>query len=249
MTAAEISEKGGEEMSDLNEFTFWCASCVQNPKNCAYPEKVVVTDATSFNEMAHFDHVSATYKNNYRSNETFEESEVQSGDVDNDKVTDPKDWVLREDIHRIFEGVPHIISESKNHMKPKGAKPPAPRYHVFWKALRETDYIAYAAFKERLQRRFPFLDPKALDAARYFDGTENPNAVFYPGMITINEFMDRLEAEERESEESTAADTIAEGTRNSTMFHFAVRTLKRYGNSEDARGLFREESEKMRSRS
>ena len=56
--------------------------------------------------------------------------------------------------------------------------------------------------------------------------------------------MDRLEAEERESEESTAADTIEEGTRNSTMFHFAVRTLKRYGNTEDARGLFREESEK-----
>lgn len=129
-------------------------------------------------------------------------------------------------------------------MKPKGTKPPAPRYHVFWKALRETDYTAYAAFKERLQRRFPFLDPKALDAARYFDGTENPNAVFYPGTITINEFMDRLEAEERESEESTAADTIAEGTRNSTMFRFVVRTLKRYGNSEDARGLFREESEK-----
>ena len=244
MTATEISEKGGEEMSGLNEFTFWRASCVQNPKNCAYPEKVVVTDATSFNEMAHFDHVSATYKNNYRSNETFEESEVQSGDVDNDKVTDPKDWVLREDIHRIFEGVPHIISESKNHMKPKGTKPPAPRYHVFWKALRETDYTAYAAFKERLQRRFPFLDPKALDAARYFDGTENPNAVFYPGTITINEFMDRLEAEERESEESTAADTIAEGTRNRTMFHFAVRTLKRYGNNEDARDLFREEADK-----
>lgn len=109
MTAAEISEEGGEEMSGLNKFTFWRASCVQNPKNCAYPEKVVVTDAASFNEMAHFDHVSATYKNNYRSNETFEESEVQSGDVDNDKVTDPKDWVLYEDIHRIFEGVPHII--------------------------------------------------------------------------------------------------------------------------------------------
>ena len=231
-------------MAGLNKFTFWRASCVQNPKNCAYPEKVVVTDAASFNEMAHFDHVSATYENNYRSNEAFEESEVQSGDVDNDKVTDPKDWVLCEDIHRIFEGVPHIISESKNHMKPKGTKPPAPRYHVFWKALRETDYSAYASFKERLQRRFPFLDPKALDAARYFDGTENPNAVFYPGTLTINEFMDRLEAEERESEESTAADTIEEGTRNSTMFHFAVRTLKRYGNSEGARGLFREESKK-----
>ena len=232
-------------MSELNEFTFWRASCVQNPKNCSYPQKVVVTDAESFNEMAHFDHVSATYKDCYRSNETFEESEVQAGDIDNDKITDPKDWVTRDDIHRIFEGVPHIISESKNHMKPKGTKPPAPRYHAFWKAVRETDYAAYAAFKERLQKRFPFLDPKALDAARYFDGTENPNAVFYPGTMTINEFMDRLEAEECESvEESADLDVIPEGTRNSTMFHFAVRTLKRYGNTEDARRLFREESDK-----
>lgn len=39
------------------------------------------------------------------------------------------------------------------------------------------------------------------------------NAVFYPGTLTINEFMDRLEPEEPESEESTAADTIEKGTR------------------------------------
>ncbi|MBR1812155.1 MAG: DUF3987 domain-containing protein [Clostridia bacterium] len=226
-------------MSDMNEFTFWRASCVQNPKNCSYPEKVIVRDAESFNEMARFDHVAAKYKDCYRSNDTFEESEVQSGDVDNDDVPNPDDWVLREDIHRIFEGVPHIISESKNYMKPKGTKPPAPRYHVFWKALMEMDPAAYAAFKERLHKHFPFLDPKALDAARYFDGTENPNAVFYPGTITINEFMDRLDAEEQPS-----AETIAEGTRNSTMFHFAVRKLKRYGNTEEARELFRKESDK-----
>lgn len=232
-------------MSDINEFTFWRASCVQNPKNCTYPEKVIVRDAESFNEMAQYDHVAAKYKNCYRSNDTFEESEVQSGDVDNDDVPNPDDWILREDIHRIFMNVPHIISESKNHMKPKGTKPPAPRYHVFWKALMEMDPVAYAAFKERLHKHFPFLDPKALDAARYFDGTENPNAVFYPGTITINEFMDRLEAEEQEAtKEQTTTETIAEGTRNSTMFLFAVRKLKRYGNTEEARELFRKESDK-----
>ena len=44
-------------MPNINEFTFWKASCVQNPKNCIYPTKVIVTDADSFNEMAHFDHV------------------------------------------------------------------------------------------------------------------------------------------------------------------------------------------------
>lgn len=49
-------------MSDINEFTFWKAACVQNPKNCTYPTKVLVTDADSFNEMAHFDHVTAEYE-------------------------------------------------------------------------------------------------------------------------------------------------------------------------------------------
>ena len=235
-------------MTDINEFTFWRASCIQNPKNCSYPEKVIVNNADDFNEMARFDHVPAKYKNGYRSNGTFLKSDVQAGDVDNDDEPDPNNWILREDLHRIFNGVPHIISESKNHMKPKGAKPPVPRYHIFWKAVPETDYKAYAAFKERLYRRFPFLDHKALDAARYFDGAENPNAEFYPGTKTINEFMDRLEAEEAEFAntipEGTQDSIIPEGTRNSTMFHFAVRTLKRYGNSEDARERFRKESDK-----
>ena len=229
-------------MSDLNEFTFWQAACVQNPSNCSYPEKVIVRDANAFNEMARFDHVSATYKNCYRSNETFQGSDVQSGDVDNEKVSDPNEWITLEDIHRTFEGVPHIISESKNHMKPKGSKPAVPRYHVFWKAVMETDYKAYAALKERLYQHFPYLDPKALDAARYFDGTEHPNAVFYPGTMTINEYLDRLDADT--ADEAFDDDSIMEGTRNSTMFRFAVRTLKRYGNSEDARDRFRKESDK-----
>ena len=68
-------------MSDINEFTFWKAACVQNPKNCTYPTKVLVTDADSFNKMAHFDHVTAEYENCYRSNDTFLQSDVQSGDV------------------------------------------------------------------------------------------------------------------------------------------------------------------------
>lgn len=233
-------------MPDLNEFVFWRAHCIQNPDNCLYPEKVIVRDAATFDKMAQYDHVSATYKNSYRSNDNFEESRVESGDVDNEDVTDPNDWITREDLHQIFAGVPHIISESKNHMKPKGNKPAAPRYHIFWAADRETDYNAYAALKRKLYQRYPFLDKKALDAARYFDGTENPNAVFYKGTITINEHLAKLETEEQAEREFAAlpTDTIPEGSRNSTMFHFAVRTLKRFGNTEDARDRFRRESEK-----
>lgn len=230
-------------MPDLNEFTLWRAYCTQNPKNCLYPEKVVVTDAASFNAMARYDHVSAQYKGSYRGRGNFLGSDVQTVDVDNDGVTDQKDWITREDIHRMLAGVPHIISESKHHMKPKRDKPPAPRYHVFMKADMETNADAYVALKERLYSHFPFIDPKALDAARYFDGTEQPNAAFYPGSMTINALLAELDAGQ-EADEPEFDAVIPEGTRNSTMFLFAVRTLKRYGNCEDARERYREESQK-----
>lgn len=228
-------------LPDINEFTFWRADCVQDPYNTMYPTKVVVKDAEGFNEMAHFDHVSATYEGSHRGNKTFIESTVQSGDVDNENVSDPNDWITRDDLHRIFDGVPHIISESKNHMKPKGDKPPAPRYHIFWAADKETDYKTYAAFKQKLHSHYPFLDPDALDAGRYFDGAEHPNAVFYPGSITINEHIRRIESEKIEE---PFDDVIAEGTRNSTLFHFAVRTLKRYGDSDESKDRFQSEADK-----
>lgn len=233
-------------MNDLNTFTFWRASCVQNPKNCYYPEKVIVRSAEDFNAMAMFDHVCAQYKGNYRGNENFECSNNYGFDSDCKGITDPEKWITKEVLHQIFEGVPHIISESKNYMKQKGNEPPAPRLHIELIGEMVTDSVAYAALKERVYRHFPFFDPKALDAARYFDGTEHPNAVFYPGTMTINSFLDRLEADEAQapSMPDLPSDSIEEGTRNSTLFHFAVRTLKRYGNSEDARARFRQESEK-----
>ena len=79
------TEQGKEVKAtpDLNEFVFWRADCMQDPKNCSYPHRVVVTDAEGFDAMARYDHVSATYENSYRSNGTFEASTVQSGDVDN----------------------------------------------------------------------------------------------------------------------------------------------------------------------
>ena len=96
MNAVKFSRKGGsQKMTDINEFTFWKASCVQNPKNCTYPTKAIVTAADSFNKMAHFDHVTAEYENCYRSNDTFLNSDVQSGDVDNDNVGNPEEWITK----------------------------------------------------------------------------------------------------------------------------------------------------------
>lgn len=230
-------------MAVSNEFTFYKADCTQNVGNCIYPHKVVVTNADEFNDMAKYDHVCAEYCDNYRDNKNFLWANTLPADSDNDGVTDSSEWITPEDIHQMFIGVPHIISKSKNNMKPKGNKPAVPRNHVFFAIEPETDREAYAALKKLLHKHYPFFDSKALDVGRYLDGTENPDAVFYPGTISLNEHLARLEAEE-EKFFNEDIDVIPEGSRNGTMFRFAVRTLKRYGNCEESIKRFRTEADK-----
>ena len=55
--------------------------------------------------------------------------------------------------------------------------------------------------------------------------------------------MARLEAEEQKAANDDI-DVIPEGSRNGTMFRFAVRTLKRYGNCEEAIKRFHLEADK-----
>lgn len=230
-------------MAVSNEFTFYKADCTQNVGNCIYPHKVVVTNADEFNDMAKYDHVCAEYCDNYRGNKNFLWANTLPADSDNDGVTDSSEWITPEDIHQMFIGVPHIISKSKKNMKPKGNKPAVPRNHVFFAIEPETDREAYAALKKLLHKHYPFFDSKALDVGRYLDGTENPDAVFYPGTISLNEHLARLEAEE-EKFFNEDIDVIPEGSRNGTMFRFAVRTLKRYGNCEESIKRFRTEADK-----
>lgn len=230
-------------MAVSNEFVFYKADCTQNKENCIYPHKVVVTNAEGFNEMAKFDHVCAEYRGNYRGNNNFIWANTLPADSDNDEVTDSSEWITPEDIHQMFKGVPHIISKSKNNMKQKGNKPAVPRNHVFFAIEPETDRESYAALKKLLHKHYPFFDSKALDVGRYLDGTEKPDAEFYPGTISLNEHLARIEAEE-EKFFNEEIDVIPQGSRNGTMFRFAVRTLKRYGNCEDAIQRFKAESDK-----
>ena len=50
--------------------------------NVYYPNKVDVTDERSFKKAVSFDHVAASYKNNYRSNVNFIESDHISMDCE-----------------------------------------------------------------------------------------------------------------------------------------------------------------------
>lgn len=53
-----------------------------------------------------------------------------------------------------------------------------------------TDPENYKNLKKQINSIFPYFDTKALDAARFFYGTKDPQVQFHEGTITLNECLD-----------------------------------------------------------
>lgn len=224
-------------------FKFCVSDSYQDVSNCMYPHHVEVRSADDFIEMAKHDHVCASYKNNYRSKENFLESNVHGFDLDNDHTEDPQEWLTDKHLEKMFDGTSMMITESRNHMKWKGKYSPRPRYHIFFISNTETDHVKYSKFNERVLHHFPFFDANAIDSARLYFAVDNAVAYFYPGTMTLDEFIEGLE-EEEDFDAGLEKDTvIKEGTRNDTMFQYGVRTLKRYGDTDESYQKFLEKAD------
>lgn len=228
-------------MTENTPITVYTANCMGNAKNCLYPNKIQITDDASARLAFSKDMVCAKYKNNYRSVNTFKYANALPGDCDNDHSDEPADWVTPEDIADLFADVSYVLHYSRHHMKPKGEKSARPRFHLVLLCKSETDVERYVALKKRLLAAFPFFDPKAMDAARFLFGTEDPEVIYHPGTITLNAFLDDWESAHAFAE---LDNIIPEGSRNSTMSRIGARIIKRYGDTTEARELFFRESEK-----
>lgn len=230
-------------MAVKNVFNFYSSDSYQQVGNCLYPYHFIVKSAEDFKEMASHDHVCVMYKNNYRGIENFVESNVHQYDVDNHHSENPDAWITDEQLHLAFEGVPHIISRSRNYMKQKGNYSPRPRYHIAVIGERETSPEEYVKFNARVLKQFPYFDAQALDAGRFFFGVKDVVAEFYSGTITINELIEELESEEDFDAHIEKDTTIHEGSRNKTMFQYAVCILKKYGDTDETYEKFLERAD------
>ena len=214
-------------------FRMYYADCVGVKSNCLYPHEVDITGAASLEEAAAHDYVCATYKGNYRSNDNFEVSDCLAVECDNDHSDDPTDWIWPKDVAEAFPGVEMAFHYSRHHMKPKNGKSARPRHHCFLRIRPVMSAAEYAAMKQRVYGVLPLFDKKAMDAARFFFGTSSPKVEYFPGDRTLDDF---FEAEEEDFD--AGMDAIPEGSRNDTMFRWAVRAMKRYGNTEETRRQF-----------
>ena len=222
------------------KFTLYASSTSGNLSNCIYPREIVVTDESSMLDAIKYDHVSAKFKNNYRSKGNFTKSDNAVLDCDNDHSDDPKDWVDVEDVASTFHDIPFVAAYSRNHMKQKGKGAPRPRFHVYFMISEIADANKYAQIKQKISQAFPYFDTNALDSARFIFGTSSPNIEIHDGSKSIEDYLETADFEKWDS----STDEVPEGTRNSTLSRYAGRVIVRLGNTDEAHALFRKQADK-----
>nr|DAY89706.1 MAG TPA: dsDNA helicase [Caudoviricetes sp.] len=221
-------------------FTLYRSNCLEVPENCTYPHKVEVTGKDSLIEAVKHDYVCAEYQGNYRSNDNFIGSDCLPVDCDNDHSDDPDEWVYPSDVATAFPGVAFAVHYSRNHMKAKGGKAARPKFHVFFAIDRVIEPGQYSEMKKLVNSIFPYFDTKALDAARFFFGTKEPEVEIFDGPMTLTTFLTDDDFDADMDSGSYGDIVIPEGSRNATLSHYAGRILKRFGNTDEAHKHFAE---------
>ena len=223
-------------------FTLYHSDTNGRASNCSYPHVAEVHDEESLAAAVRFDYVAVEYKNGYRNNANFIQTNCLVLDCDNDHSEDPTEWITPQQLREALPDVTFAVHYSRNHNKVKNGKTARPKFHCFFPIPVQNDSASYSAMKRQVQTIFSFFDPNALDAARFFFGTPQPEVEFFPGELTIADYLAEYAFEAMEMAESS--NTIPEGSRNSTLSHFAGRVLKRYGNTEAAYEAYRTEAAK-----
>ena len=205
----------------------------QNARNAVYPHKIVISNTEDLKIAVSYDHVCAEYKDNYRKNANFIQADCNMFDVDNSETDNPDEWITPEAVRKAFPDVPFYVSYSRSHMKQKGDKAPRPKFHLYFPDVEFSDSKKYSRHKKAVCDYFKKFDQTAKDAARFFFGVENPKVEFYDGNTLLFDFMQAVsvseEANQKLVDTETKLDNIPEGQRNTTMHHYALNVLTRYG--------------------
>ena len=230
------------------ELILYTADCTGKAANCLYPHEKKITNQKELVDAIAQDQVFAKYKDSYRSNENFLSASVIPLDCDNDHTEKPEEWLAADKLTEIFEDMQFVLIPSRNHMREKNGKAARPKYHVLFPVAEYTDPTLYAAVKSAIQKKYPFFDDNAVDAARFFFGNKcaEDDVVWHDGFLQIDEDLDETDMLEQEEAAMPIymGGSITEGSRNNTMSHFAGRVLKKFGITDKARQLYIERAEK-----
>lgn len=182
---------------DYASFDLCYANCKQQAQNKYYPNAKLIKTPEDLWRATVNDYVCAYYQGDKRGDKenkndsNFITANVLPMDCDNDHSADPAAWKTPDDVADAFPDVPFWIVFSRNHNKSKHGTEPRPRFHVFFPHKPISDPAAYKDFKRRALAVFPWFDPEAVDAQRFFYGSSTgPESVDYvPGSVSILDFL------------------------------------------------------------
>ena len=223
-------------------FTIYYSDVTGVPSNCNYPHKKKVIDEESLKEAISRDYVCAEYKNSYRNNDNFVGSDCLPVDCDNDHSDNPDEWITPNEIKEAFPDVSFAIHYSRSNNKEKNGKSARPKFHVLFPIDYESDASKYKEIKQKVSSLFPYFDTNALDSARFFFGTKETNVEIHKGSMNLTEYLNSDLFEAIEMNKMPEGFVIKEGSRNSTLSHFAGRVIKKYGDTEKAYEVFMEKA-------
>jgi P4 family phage/plasmid primase-like protien len=226
-------------------FTLYSADIAGNPSNCSYPHRHDVTDEAGLKAAICHDYVCAEYKNHYRNNDNFIGSDCLPVDCDNDHSEEPSDWITVDDVAAAFPGVTFAVHYSRHHNREKNGKPARPKFHVLFPIDFMTDAAAYSNLKKFINTIFPYFDTQALDAARFFFGTNAADVEIRQGNMNLFDYLQDVDSFDQDMDDGRYGDrVISEGSRNATMSRFAGKVIKKYGDTDEAYQCFLDEAAK-----
>lgn len=212
--------------------TIFSSNTTNNAKNCSYPHEHTITGIDTARIALSTDYVCARYKNNYRNINNFIATNCLPFDIDNDHTDVPDEWITPKMVAEFFTDVPFLVHYSRNHMKEKGGKEARPKFHILFQTSEITNADECRRLKELVYSIYPYVDKNALDAGRFFFGTENPQVEIYEGNTLLSDFLWNKDIDLDFSQ--PVMETIPKGTRNATLSKYAGKIIKRYGDTDIA---------------
>ena len=234
---------------EVPTFTLSCARVRGKNKNPFYPDDREVHNLPELLEAVQYDHTPGAFTDRHRNNKKWCCTECLTFDVDN---TDGGPLVTPETIKQDFPGVVHYIVYSRHHNEPKGGKPAAPRFHVYFPTGLLTDAAAVGKLLADVAGTHQYFDGACLDLARFYFGVEHPTGDYVPGALTLDEFLQQQAVPVATAPAALPASTgteriIPAGERHNHMVKVATQVLTRCGPGgiEQAREAYDREVEHL----
>lgn len=212
------------------KFRIYTSNFKGNAKNCYYPNCLEIDNMNDMKEAVAYDHVCATFKGNKRGIEHFVSSNVIVMDCDNDHSDNVDMWITTAMVDNYFPDVNYVVVPSRNNNKTKGNVSARPRFHVYFPINEIKNAKQYADIKKAIAEQYYFFDKNAIDAARFIFGND-ACVIWHEGSCDITSYI-------QQPTRTKADDVIMEGSRNSTMSHYASKVIKRFGDTDEAYQLF-----------